>query len=367
MGACTSSAPEEPGHASLSEEPDDASDDESNYASLEIEAVGLDLESIPEPRRTRSSSGSLSTDATDASQATEIRHPLKQEHAFVGGTPMKDIMKEEQEKYDGEAMIGMFGDPEENLEHETETILKWDTYTRRFTKETLKLCLVKKHHSLWGEYIYNAARVLSDLIDGGGGLDGHATSIAVEGKSVIELGAGAGLPSVVSALCGAVSVCITDYGRDGDRGLVEAIDRNISDLQEQQLSLPCVVNHRLTGHPYVWGEDCRRLLEANGGHKYDIVILADCIFNRSVHRQLVESMAMLMEEVNGVCYCSFSHHDPQKTELDLRFLEICREQGYATILQHKEQRQSYPFAENDGLDDARGWVYVYEIKREGPS
>ena len=98
MGACTSSAPEEPGRASLSEEPDDASDDESNYASLVIEAVGLDLESIPEPRRTRSSSGSLSTDATDASQATEIRHPLKQEHAFVGGTPMKDIMKEEQEK-----------------------------------------------------------------------------------------------------------------------------------------------------------------------------------------------------------------------------------------------------------------------------
>ena len=168
----------------------------------------------------------------------------------------------------------------------------------------------------------------------------------------------------MSAFCGAVSVCITDYGRAGDRGLVEAIDRNIADLKDQEPSLPCVVNGRLSGHPYVWGEDCEKLLEANMGQAYDVVFMADCIFNRSVHHQLAQSMAMLMKP-EGVCYCSFSHHDPQKTNLDLRFFDICEDQGYGHKLIHKEQRQSFPFVEDDGLDEARGWVYVYEIRNRG--
>ena len=261
------------------------------------------------------------------------------------------------------AMIGMFGDPEDLLENEKETVLKWDTYERKFSKsdaaETLRLCLIEKHHSLWGEFIYNAARVISDLIDGG--------RIDVEGKSAIELGAGAGLPSVICALNGSSSVAITDYGRDGDRGLIEAIDRNIEDLQRQKGdALPCIANKQLTGHPYVWGDDCQTLLRANGGERYDVVIMADCIFNRSVHKQLVESMIMLMSE-EGLCYCSFSHHDPQKTEKDLVFLELCRERDYRTDLIHKEQRQSYPFLENDGLDESRGWVYCYEIRKRGGS
>ena len=29
----------------------------------------------------------------------------------------------------------------------------------------LKLALVSQHHSLWAEYVYNAARVIADLID----------------------------------------------------------------------------------------------------------------------------------------------------------------------------------------------------------
>jgi len=74
-----------------------------------------------------------------------------------------------------------------------EVVLKWDQYKR--TKETsslnegpseLNLALISKHHSLWAEFVYNAARVLADRIDLG--------LIITAGKRCLELGAGAGLP-----------------------------------------------------------------------------------------------------------------------------------------------------------------------------
>lgn len=61
-------------------------------------------------------------------------------------------------------------------------MLKWDSYVRKFSEgdptETLKLCLVEKHHSLWGDFIYKAVRELSDLIDDG--------KFSIKGKSAIE-------------------------------------------------------------------------------------------------------------------------------------------------------------------------------------
>jgi len=63
--------------------------------------------------------------------------------------------------------------------------LKYDTYLRTRGKSSsssipateasqeeeedqlLRLALVSQHHSLWAEYVYNAARVLADRIDDG--------------------------------------------------------------------------------------------------------------------------------------------------------------------------------------------------------
>jgi len=59
------------------------------------------------------------------------------------------------------------------------TTLKYDTYQRSSSScssgpeasslipKELRLALVSHHHSLWAEYVYNAARVLADRIDDG--------------------------------------------------------------------------------------------------------------------------------------------------------------------------------------------------------
>jgi nicotinamide N-methyltransferase len=64
--------------------------------------------------------------------------------------------------------------------------------------ETLTLRLVG-HNPLWGHHLWNAGLVIS------GYLETHATRL-VRGKTVLELGAGAGLPSMTCALRGASKV-----------------------------------------------------------------------------------------------------------------------------------------------------------------
>jgi len=65
-------------------------------------------------------------------------------------------------------------------------------------QETLTLRLVG-HNPLWGHALWNAGKITSAY------LETHASDL-VSGKAVLELGAGAGLPSLTCALRGASQV-----------------------------------------------------------------------------------------------------------------------------------------------------------------
>jgi len=73
--------------------------------------------------------------------------------------------------------------------------------------ETLTLRLVG-HNPLWGHHLWNAGRVISEY------LETHAARL-VNGKTALELGAGAGLPALTCALRGAAKV---DLPHSGARG-----------------------------------------------------------------------------------------------------------------------------------------------------
>lgn len=66
------------------------------------------------------------------------------------------------------------------------------------TKETLDLRLVG-HSPLWGHLLWNAGRATSEYLE-------RRAADLVHGKTVLELGAGAGLPSLMCALRGASKV-----------------------------------------------------------------------------------------------------------------------------------------------------------------
>lgn len=254
-----------------------------------------------------------------------------------------------------ETITTIFGFDDNSDSDDDAPEIKYDTYARKVeTPESIiQLALVKKHHSLWAEFIYNAARVLADRIDDG--------RIKVNGLSVLELGAGAGLPGIMAGLCGAKYSVISDYGNTNDRSLIHAIDLNIASFA------PKCPNTRFRGVPFVWGYDVSPLIEVLRednvtDEKFDVVILADLIFNRSEHRKLLQTVKDTLKPHGGMAWVSFSHHDPLKRELDLAFFSIAKDEfGFQVQKVDEEKRVSYPFVEGDGLDDQRGWVYVYTL------
>jgi nicotinamide N-methyltransferase len=110
---------------------------------------------------------------------------------------------------------------------------------------------------------WNTARVASDTI--------YHLDIS-RGKKILELGAGAGLPSLTAAMCGAEKVVITDYP---DQSLVDNMVWNADVNLNQE------VRENVDVEGFVWGAKVDSLLEKSGGEGYDILILSDLVFNHS--------------------------------------------------------------------------------------
>jgi nicotinamide N-methyltransferase len=258
-------------------------------------------------------------------------------------------------------------------------VIKYDEYVRTISAPlygpaTLRLALIAKHHSLWAEFVYNAARVLSDKIDAG--------EVSCRGKTVLELGAGAGLPGVVCALCGASVVCISDYVNEVDDSLLKAIDINLDMVKEcfSQTPPPFPVPV-VASCGYTLGYPVDKLLDhvppplppppadvqqqpQQQQRLFDVILLADLIFNRSEHRKLLWTVQQCMHP-DGVAWVTFSHHDPHKRDLDLNFFRFAESDDFSFVVTmvDEEQRESYPFRENDGMDEQRGKVYTYKLER----
>lgn len=233
-----------------------------------------------------------------------------------------------------------------------EIMIKFDSYVRIVSDKSpqeLKLALVKKHHSLWAEFVYNASRVLADYID--------TKKIDCENKNVLELGAGAGLPGMIAGLNNASTVIITDYGTETEKDLLFAININIASIKNYIPS-----TSKVEGQTYIWGYKCDSFFNVTNGNKFDVIIMADLIFNRSEHRKLLTTVKLTLCPNTGVCWCAFSHHDPGKRDKDLAFFTIAEEEfGFVVEKINEEKRKSYPFVEHDGLDDQRGVIYIYTL------
>lgn len=114
----------------------------------------------------------------------------------------------------------------------------------------------------------------------------------VLGKSVIELGAGAALPSMVACKLGAQYTMATDYPA---RSVIE----NISELiAENHLE-----NMDCRGH--IWGSE-----DVTVSKRYDVVLVAEPLWKDTypLHRALLRSIDALLKD-DGVCYLTFAHRE----------------------------------------------------------
>jgi nicotinamide N-methyltransferase len=110
----------------------------------------------------------------------------------------------------------------------------------------------------------------------------------------LELGAGAGLPSLTAAMCGAGKVVITDYP---DQSLVDNMVWNAD------VNLTQEVRGNVDVEGFVWGAKVDSLLEKSGGEGYDVLILSDLVFN---HSQVCQLSHVIYEVMRGADKVAFS-------------------------------------------------------------
>ena len=167
-------------------------------------------------------------------------------------------------------------------------------------------------------------------------LEEHSDDL-VKGKTILELGAGAGLPSLVCALNGASQVVVTDYP---DAELVENLRYNIEhcELLPEPRNIAAEVREAyqtpeisLTiAQGYLWGAPTEVLTShLSNEDRFDSLILADLLFNHSEHTKLIKTVELTLKKTPEACaYVFFTPYRPWLLQKDLAFFDLAREAGF---------------------------------------
>ncbi|EMC99291.1 hypothetical protein BAUCODRAFT_120564 [Baudoinia panamericana UAMH 10762] len=245
---------------------------------------------------------------------------------------------------DADGTNGLFQEPEGYYQPEKEA--KTVSY-HTLSGQTISLRLVG-HSPLWGHLLWNAGRTVADYLEQNG-------ETLIRGRTVLELGAGAGLPSIISALQGATTVVVSDYP---EAELVENLRLNI----EQNC-----IGRDVHVEGYLWGASPAALLqslpESDRTLGFDLIILADLLFNHSEHAKLVASVQQTLKETSTACaLVFFTPYRPWLLEKDLAFFELAREAGFVVdkILEHVMDRVM--FEEDRGDELLRRTVFGYSLR-----
>ncbi|KAI9844680.1 MAG: nicotinamide n-methyltransferase [Sclerophora amabilis] len=158
------------------------------------------------------------------------------------------------------------------------------------------------HNPLWGHLLWNGGRIVSTHLE-------ERAGTLVEGRTVLELGAGAGLPSIVCAINGA------------DKG-------------------------------YLWGSPHQNLLSHldNPGEGFDLLILADLLFNHSEHPKLLSTVqSTLKKSQDSRALVFFTPYRSWLLDKDLAFFEIARQGGFTVRKVLEKVMEKVMFEEDPGV------------------
>jgi len=224
------------------------------------------------------------------------------------------------------------------------------TSTSYITKQNVHIPLrLVGHNPLWGHLLWNAGQVIAKYIED------NALEVAAH-RTVLELGAGAGLPSLICALHGAKKVVVTDYP---DTDLVENLQYNINHSLDQRYQ-PAIV-----AKGYLWGNDVQPLkAELTDPEKgFDLLILADILFNHSEHEKLISTVSKTLAAGQAArALVFFTPYRPWLLERDLRFFELAKQAGFMVNKLFEHVMDKVMFPEDAGDETLRRTVFAYELK-----
>lgn len=178
----------------------------------------------------------------------------------------------------------------------------------------------------------------------------------VRHRNILELGAGAGLPSLACLHLGARQVVVTDYP---DPDLIDNLHYNI----QQNFSTNAVSSIAAVG--YLWGTPVRSLTSYldNPNDGFDLLILADILFNHSEHEKLVTSVSQTLKRASSSrALVFFTPYRPWLLSKDLHFFELATEAGLLVEKIVEKVMDRVMFDKDLGDELLRRTVYGYELR-----
>ncbi|EPQ52061.1 hypothetical protein GLOTRDRAFT_132185 [Gloeophyllum trabeum ATCC 11539] len=157
-----------------------------------------------------------------------------------------------------------------------------------------------KANTLMADQFFSPGLLLAEHIERG--------IIPVERRSMVELGAGCAVPSLLASTLAEppVLVVITDYPDDAIlRNLSQSLERN-----RAHVTNGCAVH--CLGHD--WGKDVSPLLDLSPARQgYDIVILSDLLHFDASHSELLASLiSLLLRSPTARTYVAAGKYTPPK-------------------------------------------------------
>eukprot|EP01041_Mallomonas_annulata_P008956 gene8956-18532_t len=176
----------------------------------------------------------------------------------------------------------------------------------------------------------------------------------VKDKSILELGAGAALPSLVSLKLGAGEVTITDYPGD-------SILENISVLLMENNIL--VDNRRVKICGHIWGNNVdliRSTFRQDG--RFDVILLAELLWKDTypLHRALLASTTSLLAP-DGLAIVSMVHRPTvgHSEENDKEFFHVAETEFKLVTTQFMSVKEKGVCGDNE---DDMSTVNVYTMR-----
>lgn len=150
------------------------------------------------------------------------------------------------------------------------------------------------------------------------------------------------MPSLICASNGASSVLVTDYP---DAELIENLHKNCALLPEPR---------KCNAAGYLWGASTAELKENLPQHEreagFDLLILADLLFNHSEHAKLVSSVQQtLKKEADAQALVFFTPYRPWLLEKDLAFFDLARNGGFVVEKILEKVMEKVMFEEDPGV------------------
>ncbi|PLB40674.1 putative nicotinamide N-methyltransferase Nnt1 [Aspergillus candidus] len=224
---------------------------------------------------------------------------------------------------------------------------------RMLSGQTVRVRLVGSH-PLYGNLLWNAGRTSAHYIEQ------HAAALTA-GKDVLEIGAAAGVPSIVSAATGARTTIMTDYP---DPDLVENMRQNAV------LGQPLIpAGSALHVDGYKWGNSIEPLLalvpptEGARAEGFDVLIMADVVYSYREHPNLIKTMQMaLKRKAHAVALVIFTPYEPWLLPRTETFFPLAEKSGFVVTKIFEKLMDDVLFSDDPGDEKLRRTVFGYEIR-----